>query len=93
MKQVSLILGIITIIGMFIGFIPCLGWFNWLNIPLAVTGIIIGVLAYNEERRFKYDSATDRMVNSNSSLPLGLILCSIALVLGFIRLVIGFGIL
>jgi len=91
MKQASLVIGIIAIVGMLIGFIPCLGWFNWFNIPLAIVGIVLGALAYNEQRNidYRYD---DPITRDNNNVPAGLILCCIACVLGGIRLILGFGI-
>lgn len=91
MKQASLVIGIIAIVGMFIGFIPCLGWFNWLNLPLAVVGIILGALAHNDERN-NYYSNPALMPGTTPQIPIGLILCCIAFILGSIRLVIGFGV-
>ena len=93
MKQASLILGIITIIGMLIGFIPCLGWFNWLNLPLAAVGIVLGIIAYNDERQIRYDEYNTPMGRNNSGLPLGVILCGSAFVFGLFRLVLGGGII
>jgi hypothetical protein len=94
MKQASLILGIISILGMLIGLIPCLGWFNWLNLPLALIGLILGAIDYNDEQKMitpmRYD---DGMVRRGNNLPLGLILCAIALVIGMLRLFIGGGVL
>lgn len=92
MKQASLIIGIIAITGMMIGFIPCLGWFNWFNLPLAVVGLIMGSIDYNNERRVQYDEYGNPMRPATSGLPLGIILCSIALVFGFFRLILGGGI-
>lgn len=95
MKQASLIIGIISIFGMLIGFIPCFGWFNWLNIPLAIIGIIIGALAYGEERdayQNNYYQKEGPIISKNNGTPTGLILCCIAFVLGSFRLVIGFGV-
>jgi len=91
MKQASLIIGIFAIVGMCIGFIPCLGWFNWFNIPLAIVGIILGALAYNEQRNIEY-RYDDPMIRRNNDVPIGLILCSVAFVFGAFRLVIGLGV-
>ncbi len=41
---VSLIIGLIALPLAIIGFIPLLGWFNWLVVPLAVIGAGIGFL-------------------------------------------------
>jgi len=91
MKQANLVIGIIAIVGMFIGFIPCLGWFNWFNIPLAIVGIILGALAYNDERNDYYNNPIS-MSGKSPETPIGLILCCVAFVLGGIRLIVGFGI-
>lgn len=34
LKIIGIILGLASIIGMLLGFIPLLGWFNWLNMRL-----------------------------------------------------------
>mgnify|MGYP003574954985 CR=1 FL=1 len=89
MKQASFILGIIAIIGMLIGFIPCLGWFNWLNLPIAIVGIVLGIIAYNEQQQ-NYNNQYGPVQRET---PMGLILCCIAFVFGVFRLVIGFGVI
>lgn len=82
MKTASLVLGILAIIGMFIGFIPCFGSLNWINIPFAAIGLIISIVAFIQSApgEPKGNAAT------------GIVLCSIAIFLGLIRLIIGFGI-
>jgi hypothetical protein len=42
---VSIVIGIVALLGALVGFIPLLGWFNWLVIPLAVVGLVFGLLA------------------------------------------------
>ena len=42
MNTISVIIGIIALIGALVGFIPFLGLLNWLVIPLAVVGLVIG---------------------------------------------------
>lgn len=41
MKIVSSIVGVICLLGMLLGFIPFLGWLNWLVVPLAIIGLIL----------------------------------------------------
>jgi hypothetical protein len=66
------ILGLVAFFWMLIGLIPFLGWLNWLNIPVAVAGLVISILGYTQRRQ--------------SALSLiGIILCSIAIVIGVIR--------
>ncbi|MEN5195386.1 hypothetical protein MUK51_17890 [Sphingobacterium faecium] len=81
MRIAGLVLGILSLIGMLIAFIPCLGWLNWLNIPFAVVGLIVSLIAYN-----------DVTVQPNNQPKTGIILCAIAIVLGGFRLLVGGGI-
>lgn len=82
MKIISLIWGILAVLGMILGFIPCLGAYNWINIPFAAVGLIISIIA-------AVNSDKD---SSNSSAVSGIVMCSIAIIFGFIRLVMGGGI-
>ena len=82
MKIISLIWGILAVLGMILGFIPCLGAYNWINIPFAAVGLIISIIA-------AVNSDKD---SSNSSAVSGIVMCSIAIIFGIIRLVIGGGI-
>ena len=81
MQIFSLVLGILAMIGMVVGFLPCLGTFNWLNIPLAGIGLIVSGVAY----------ATTREGSKTCSV-IGLIACGIAILLGIIRLYMGGGV-
>jgi hypothetical protein len=45
MKIILGIIGFVCLIGMFLAFIPLLGWLNWLVIPFAIIGLIIGFLS------------------------------------------------
>jgi hypothetical protein len=42
---VSLIIGIVALICAVIAFIPFLGWANWLIVPLAIIGAVIGMIS------------------------------------------------
>ena len=76
---VSLVWGILAIIGMAIGIIPCLGSFNYVTIPFAVFGLLFSILV--------------AALSSKKELAIvGGILCGAATLVGTIRLVIGFGI-
>ncbi len=81
MKTASLVMGILSICGMLLGFIPCFGAFNWINIPFAVVGLIISIVAYKKE---------DNLPKNNAKI--GIILCAIAMFFGMIRLIMGGGI-
>ena len=75
----SLVWGILAILGMAVGIIPYLGSLNYLNIPFAILGLLISILAI--------------LLSSKKELAIaGCILCAVAIFLGGIRLVLGFGI-
>jgi len=82
MPTVSLIWGILALLGMLVGFLPCLGSLNWLNIPFSAVGLIVSVVALSQAPPDKKGAATG-----------GTVLCSIGVVLGLIRLIAGGGIL
>lgn len=82
MQVLSLICGILAIIGMFVGFFPCLGALNWVNIPLAGVGLIISVIALS----------TAKEGNKGGSIA-GIVCCGIAIFFGMMRLIAGGGVL
>lgn len=82
MQLLSMVWGISVGIVMVIAFIPCLGWINWINIPLAIAGLIVSLVAItSRERR----SATGSIF--------GIVGCSMAIFFGTIRLIIGAGLI
>ena len=48
MQILSLVWGILAILGLGVAFVPCLGSLNWLNIPFAVVGLIISIVAKSQ---------------------------------------------
>jgi hypothetical protein len=70
----------LAVIGMLVGFIPCLGALNWLNIPFAGVGIVISAIALGTSEGEKQGAVA------------GLICCSVAVLFGFFRLIIGGGV-
>ena len=81
MQIASLVLGILAISGMVVGFFPCVGWFNWFNIPFALIGLVISIIALS----------TAKPGESKTQSVIGAILCGGAVVLGGIRLILGAG--
>jgi hypothetical protein len=42
---ISLIVGAVALVFALIAFIPLLGWANWLIIPLAIIGAVVGMVS------------------------------------------------
>ena len=82
MQLLALVWGILALVGMVIGIIPCLGALNWLNIPFAALGIVIGFIALQRPPPERKKMATT-----------GTILSAIAAVVGLYRLMLGGGVL
>ena len=74
-------LGIIALSFMLVGFIPCLGWLNYLNIVLSLVTIIMGIVAIATAK-----SDTDR-----TAAILGVAFVVLAIFLGTGRLIVGGG--
>ena len=82
MQTISLIWGILAVLGMVVGFIPCLGSLNWLNIPFSGIGVIVCGIAMSRAGE-----------GQKGSSVAGLVCCIVALFFGLFRLVIGGGVL
>ncbi len=81
MKVLSLTWGILAIVGMIVGFFPCLGALNWANIPFSVVGLIISIIALVRAK-----------AEPKGAAIAGLVLCAVAIVIGTVRLVAGGGV-
>ena len=51
MNILSTIIGFVALILALVGFIPLLGWLNWFVIPLAVVGLVLGLLSQKTSGR------------------------------------------
>ena len=80
MSIAGLVIGALSLIGMAVAFIPFLGSLNWFNIPFALIGLALCIIGIALKRE-------------RSAAIAGAILCSFAIVVGTLRLIIGFGIL
>ena len=47
MYLISKIIGIIALLIMIVGLFPLLGWLNWIVIPIAVLGMLLGAFSRN----------------------------------------------
>ncbi len=82
MTVLSLVWGILALLGLFVGLVPCLGSLHWLNIPFSVVGLIVGIVAMSR-------APADR----KSGAIGGTVMCAIAVFVGVVRLIAGGGIL
>ncbi|MBU1195513.1 MAG: hypothetical protein KKE62_19665 [Proteobacteria bacterium] len=82
MQTVSLIFGLLAFMGLFVGFFPCLGSLNWINIPMAGLGLILSLITLIVSKDKESKGAV-----------IGLVLCGLAISVGIVRLVLGGGIL
>ena len=41
----SIVIGIVAFLGALVAFLPLLGWANWLLIPVALVGLVLGVMS------------------------------------------------
>lgn len=81
MQVLSLVWGILSFIGMFVAFFPCLGALNWVNIPFSGAGLILSIVAL----------VTAKTPSKGKAIA-GVILCGIAVLFGIIRLAMGSGV-
>lgn len=44
MKTIARIFGILSLIVLYIGFAPFLGWLNWFGFPLEILGLIFSII-------------------------------------------------
>jgi len=80
MQLVSVVWGILALLGALVAFFPCLGWMNWMIIPFALIGLIMSLVARDQEAR-------TGVKPSNT----GVILNGSAVVMGIVRLTLGGG--
>lgn len=82
MQTLSLVWGILAVIGFSVAFFPCLGSLNWLNIPFSALGLALSIVTL----------ITTKDPNRGMAVA-GVILCAIAVILGALRLSAGGGVL
>jgi hypothetical protein len=80
MSILGFIIGVLTGIGSTLSVIPLLGWLNWLNIPVAILGLILCIIGVSKGKNKGLGTA-------------GIIINAIIIVFGIIRLVTGGGII
>jgi len=45
LNLVSLLIGVVALVFALIAFLPLLGWANWLIVPLAIIGAVVGMMS------------------------------------------------
>jgi hypothetical protein len=45
MNVISVIIGLMALVIALVGFIPLFGWLNWFAIPVAVVGLVLGLIS------------------------------------------------
>lgn len=51
MNVLSTMIGLVALAIALVGFIPLFGWLNWFAIPLAVVGLVLGLLSQKTSGR------------------------------------------
>jgi hypothetical protein len=82
LSKIGMTLGIIVACLMVVGLIPCLGWLNWFTLLLGAVAKILNWVAVFTEN--KIPGALNKAV-------IGLVLSTVAIFIGSIRLVLGAG--
>ena len=80
MQILSLIWGVLALLGMFMEFMPRFGPLDWINMPFAIIGVMISSAALGRSRE-------EPKVMSIA----GLVWCTVAVLVGMIRLALGAG--
>ena len=84
LSMASLGLGIASLCFMLLGLVPCLGWLNWFTLALGFGALVTGVIVLTQQPK-------DGMKNDSSMAIPGLVIASLTLIIGGIRLVLGGG--
>ena len=84
MPMLALIWGIVSFVGFCIALLPCVGWLNWVTIPFAMIGVVLGLVALARAGRER---------QPQGPAIAGLVLSGTAVLLGTVRLMLGGGIL
>lgn len=51
MNLISIIIGLVALLAALLAFTPLLGWANWLIVPIAMVGMVIGIMAEKDTGR------------------------------------------
>jgi hypothetical protein len=71
LQTIALIWGLLSIAGMFVAFMPCLGSLNWLNIPFAVVGLILAIIGVSNSRPGRRGTGIAALILNLAAVVLG----------------------
>ena len=80
MSILGFIIGVLTGLGLTLSIFPLLGWLNWLNIPVAIIGLILSIIGTSKGKHRFFGIA-------------GIIINALIIIFGAIRLYLGGGII
>lgn len=86
MHTASLVFAIVCGVGFIVGLIPCIGWYNWFNIPLSIAGIAISIIT------FLTAGQSEEPGKARLYAIICMCSCGVAVVFGAIRLILGAGV-
>ena len=80
LNAITLLWGVLAVIGTALEFVPRLAILNWLNIPFAFAGAVVGIIAVVSSKH-----------GGSKAGVTGLALCVLSSLFGMIRLALGQG--
>ena len=80
LNAITLLWGLLALVGTLMGFAPRFGILNWLNIPFAFIGAVVGIIAVVSSKH-----------GGSKAGVAGLAMCVLASLFGMIRLALGQG--
>jgi hypothetical protein len=83
MNVLCLLFGVFSLLGLCVGFLPCVGALNWLNIPFSLVGLVVSIVAIS----------TLKDDENRGGAIVGIVCCALAIVFGTFRLLLGGGVL
>ena len=89
MSKISFTIGIFAFAIFILALIPCLGWMNWISLPLALTGCVLNAITVMKVALMGSNDTSGDIIAS----VIGFMLCIGVLILGPIRLFFGGGVL
>lgn len=81
MGLITLMLAMVSMVLTLIAFIPLLGWLNWFFIPISIVSLVLNAIFMNLDVGFK------------AAAKAGMMISIAAIVIGFFRLTLFWGIL